>query len=460
MKKTKILCTIGPASEKRHVLKRMVAAGMNAFRVNTAYESVEHYERKIKAVWSVADIPAVVDLKGPEIRIMCSKPFDAAKGDVVSVGFRKGDAVSFNRSIFSQLHVGDVVFLDKGKVKSRIVAKQNGKIKLKMHSSCRFRDGLGVNMPGRELRIPTLSEHDKNTIRMCKRMGVDYVALSFTRNLGDVLELKRHLKGSDVGIIAKIENQEGIDNIDDIIRECDGVMVARGDLGIEIPFERIPLVQKEIIRRCNAMGRISIVATEMMQSMIENPEPTRAETSDVANAILDGADSVMLSAESAVGRYPVESVQAMAKISLEVECHHMLNSLDDKSHDKISLAISKAVTSIISTADIDKIVVATHSGYTALLISNFRICRDIIAITDSPLTCRKLHMVYAVTPIYHSNFREKDRIIEMARFCHKKGLVSKRDVVLFTAGMYTKKPTTNIVQLHKICDILDYRPKN
>ncbi|MBU0761500.1 MAG: pyruvate kinase [Candidatus Altiarchaeota archaeon] len=459
-KKTKILCTIGPASEGKRVLSKMVKAGMNAFRINTAYGSLKEYERKIKTVWSVARIPVVVDLKGPEVRMKCETSFMAQKGDIVSVGFKPSDKVSFNRSIYSQIHVGDIILLDKGKVKSKIIAKSKGKIKLKLYSHCCFRNGLGVNIPDNKLDIPALSSHDKDVIKLCKRLDVDYVALSFTRDIKDVLELKRRLRGSSVGVIAKIENRQGIQNIDDIIGVCDGVMIARGDLGIEIPFQEIPLVQKDIITRCNSMGKISIVATEMMQSMVENPEPTRAETSDVANAILDGADCVMLSAESAVGKYPIASVKAMAEIALEVETHHPIRPLDEKSHDKVSLAISKAVTSIIETADVDKIVVATHTGYTAMLISNFRICKDIIAITDNSKTCRKMNLVYAVVPVCHSVFKEKDRVVEIAKFCFRKKLVSKNDLVLFTAGLYNKKPTTNIVQLHKMSEILSYRATN
>ncbi len=457
MKKTKILCTIGPASDDRKTLSRMVGAGMNAFRINTAYGSLNDWEKTIRRVWSVAQIPAVVDLKGPEVRIACKRPFNACAGDVVSVGFKASDEVSFNRPIQAQLFAGDVVLLDKGKVKARVVAKSNGKIKLRLANPCRFREGLGVNVPGRRLDVPTLSPADLKAIRMCKRIGVDYVALSFTRNTDDVLELKRRLRGSQIGIIAKIEDRQGIDNIEGIIREVEGIMVARGDLGIEIPFEQIPLVQKDLINRCNTMGKISIVATEMMQSMVENPQPTRAETSDVANAILDGADCVMLSEESAVGNYPLEAVRAMSRIALGTECHHPLKPLDEKSHDKIPLAISKAVTSIIGTADIDKIVVATHTGYTAMLISNFRICRDIIALTDDSVVCRKMNLVYAVRPVCHSVFSEKDRVAEIARFCHRKKLVAKTDLVLFTAGLYNKQPTTNIVQLHKISEILGYR---
>jgi pyruvate kinase len=461
VKKTKILCTIGPASEGTKVISRMVREGMNGFRINTAYGCVSEYEKKIKAVWSISSIPCVIDLKGPEVRIKCPIPYVAEGGETVTVGFAPSDRISFNRKIYNQIKVGDVVLLDKGRVKSKIVAKSNGRVKLRIFSPCTFRDGLGINIPSKNLVVPTLSEDDLNVLKMCKRLGVDYVALSFTRNLGDVLNLKKALSGSKIGIIAKIENRQGIENIDEILSVCEGVMVARGDLGVEIPYQEIPLVQKDIINRCNRLGKISIVATEMLQSMVDSPKPTRAEISDVANAILDGTDCVMLSEESAKGRYPVESVKAMSDIALEIEMHqHPLKPLDEEAHDSISHAISKAVTSIIETADVDKIVVATHSGYTAMLISNFRMRKDIIALTDSDRTCRKMNLVYAVNPVCHSYFKQKDRVIEIAKFCHKNNLVSKKDLVLFTAGLYNKKPTTNIVQLHKIGEILSYDGSN
>ncbi len=433
---------------------RMVNAGMNAVRVNTAYGDIGEYDRIIGNVWSVADIPVVLDVKGPEVRLKVGERFKAAKGSEVSVGYGKKEPVRFNRNIIGQLRKGDTVLLDKGRVKSTVTGKRDGRVKLKLSGGCEFRDGLGVNVPGRQLKVKTLSKRDLEVIDYAKKKKVDYIALSFTRDVNDVKALKRRLKGSDIGVIAKIENRVGVDNVEDIILACDGIMVARGDLGVEIPFEEIPLIQKDIIVKCNRMGKISIVATEMMHSMVENPQPTRAETSDVANAIIDGSDAVMLSAESAIGKYPVEAVKAMRDIAVEVECHLELTPLNEEVHDKVSMAISKAVTSIIETIDVDRIVVATHSGYTAMLISNFRVCKDIIAITDDPAVKRKLHLVYAVQPVEHRYFKEKDRVREIARYCLTEGLVRKNDMVLFTAGVYTSKPTTNLVQLHRISELL------
>jgi len=456
MKKTKILCTVGPASNDRRTLKRMFDAGMNAVRLNTAFGTIREYVETMRAAWSVDDIPVLLDIKGPEIRLKCREPSKIPAGGTLKLGFKGSDPVRLNRRIYGQLQVGDAILLNKGKVRTTVIGKKGGHIRIRFKDDCTLKDGGGVNIPGRRLEIPTLSKQDLDVIRMGKRLGADYVALSFTRNVDDVRNLKKELKGTKIGVIAKIENQEGVDNAYHILRECDGVMVARGDLGIEIPPERIPWIQKELIGKCNRMGKISIVATEMLHTMIENPEPTRAETSDVANAILDGADVIMLSGESAIGKYPVEAVKTMSRIAVEVERHLPIKPLDEEIHHKIPLAISKAVTAVIETVDVDKIVVATHTGYTAMLISNFRINKDIIAITDDPTTKRKLHMVYAIQPVEHAYFKNKERVLEIAKYCYKEGLIKKDDLVLFTAGVYTHKPTTNLVEIHRVSELLRY----
>jgi pyruvate kinase len=460
MKKTKILCTIGPASLGSKVLKRMFHAGMNGVRINTAFGTIKEYYKIVNIVRDVADIPILMDLKGPEIRLKCKDKIEVEKGGNVRVGFKKSDEISFNRNIYSQLRKGDIILLKKGKVKGKVTKIAGGHVTIQVSDECVLNDGGGVNIPGKKLKIPTLSENDLDVIRLVKKLKLDYIALSFTRNAKDIRNLKKALGRYNAGIIAKIENQEGVDNAEEILDSCDGLMVARGDLGIEIPSERIPLIQKNLIERCNRKGKISIVATEMLQSMEEKPEPTRAETSDVANAILDGSDVVMLSGESAVGKYPAESVKTMAKIALEVETHMPVHTLDEDILDKIPLAITKAVAAVISTVDVDKIVVATRTGYTAMLISDSRVGKDIIAITDDKAVCRKLQLVYAVQPVHHDYFKQSHRILKIARFCEKEGLVRKNDLVLFTAGLYTDKPTTNIIQLHRIDELIGYGKKN
>lgn len=432
----------------------MVDAGMDAFRINTAYGTIEEYEKICANIWSCADIPAVIDIKGSEVRLNVSKPFQLGRGEIVSIGFGKKNKVSFTRNIISQLKVGDIILLDKGAVKSKLVSKSKDMVNLKLNGVCKFRDGLGVNFPNRNLDIPPLSKKDLNVIKFCKRVGVDYIALSFTRDEQDILALRKALRGTDIGVIAKIENSQGLENIEGIISVSDGVMIARGDLGVEIPSQKIPLLQKDIIVRCNQLGKISIVATEMLHSMVDNPIPTRAETSDVANAVLDGADCVMLSAESAVGKHPVKSVSALTDIALECETHLPCKPLDEQAHDLVSLAISKAVTTILDVVDVDKIVVATHSGYTAMLISNFRVDKDIIALTADKCVRRKLNLVYAVTPIYHPYFRGAHKVRKIGAYLFSKKLLRKNDLVLFTAGGYSQKPSTNTIHLHRVRDLI------
>jgi len=461
MKKTKILCTLGPSSSKRDMIAQMIQAGMNAARINTAFGDIDSYRRIIRNIRSpqvraYEDIPILIDLKGPEIRLICKAGIKVCKDQAINVGFNPDNEFYFNRRIYSELKCGDLVMLNKGRIKSTVIGKNHGKILLKIHESFVTKDGMGANVPSRRFKIPSLSPRDLKAIRMAREMQVDYVALSFTRDVDDVLALKRQLKGSSIGIIAKIENMEGVQNIDEILEECDGIMVARGDLGIEVPSERIPLLQKKLIECTNRKGKISIVATEMLQSMVENPQPTRAETSDVANAILDGADVVMLSAESAVGKHPLEAVRTLSRIANEVEPHIKPNSIVEKARDKVSLSIARGCISIVNTVDIDKIVVATSTGYTAHFLSNFRLSQDIIAITTNSAIRRKLHLVYGVYPLEHSRFYKKERVLEIGKFCLKKGVVKQKDTILFTAGFYSVSPKTNMLMVQNIGDLMKY----
>jgi pyruvate kinase len=456
-KKTKIICTIGPASEKKSILKKMHAAGMNAARINTAHTSAREYRKRVSGIRAVADIPVIIDIKGPEVRITSDKRLELGKGDVFSVGFRQTDSIRFNRDIYDQVRGNDTIMIADGMVKTRVVGKAKRRLRLRCETdSALIEKSRGINIPGRRLNVPLLSEKDKEAIEFAVDRKLDYIALSFTRSKRDILNLKKLVGGDEVGVIAKIENKEGVENIDEIIEHSEGVMVARGDLGVEIPSEKIPIIQKKIIDKSNRNGKISMVATEMLHSMTEKPRPTRAETSDVANAILDGSDAVMLSSESAVGKYPVETVRVMSNIAKEVEEFVPRKQLS-YARNNVSLAIAHAVNAIIDTINVDRIIVLTKSGYTARLISNFRTQLDVIAITENHRVRRKLELVYGVIPSYHKYFPEKDRLKSVARFCLEKNLVGEGDMVLFTAGVYTQKPSTNLVELHKISEILGYR---
>jgi len=294
LKKTKIICTIGPASLSKEVLERMYRAGMNGARINTAYGDLEQYRVIVNNIREVADIPIIVDIKGPEIRLRVRRKRTLKKGEIVEIGFNH-EEISFNHDFYEKMGVGDEIYIDNGKIRTRVVEKKSGVLRLLVMNSGEIDDGKGVNIPKKQLFVPSLSKKDLEIIEFAKEYDVEYIALSFTRDAQDVKNLRMKAVGFEGGIIAKIENFEGVKNFEKILDVVDCIMIARGDLGIEIELERVPLVQKSIIRRCNQRGKTVVTATDMLESMIHQPVPTRAEVSDVANAILDGTDAVMLS---------------------------------------------------------------------------------------------------------------------------------------------------------------------
>ncbi|MDH5362315.1 MAG: pyruvate kinase, partial [Aigarchaeota archaeon] len=309
-KKTKIICTIGPTSMKLSVMRRLHRAGMNGVRINTAHGDFDQYSAIVENSRAVGEIPVVLDIKGPEVRTRVSKPLKVKRGDEVFAGF--GDEeISFTYDFLDKVRAGDRILIDNGTLETRIKKKEAGRLCLVVLNDGTIGDRKGVNIPHRRLDLPGLSKKDLKAIDFARRNRVDFLALSFTRKADDLLNLRELTRSFEPAIMAKIEDSEGVRNIEQIIDCADAVMVARGDLGVEIPSEKVPLIQKEIIRRCNQRGKIVVTATQMLESMMKNPFPTRAETSDVANAILDGSDAVMLSGETSVGRYPVQSVKVM-----------------------------------------------------------------------------------------------------------------------------------------------------
>ena len=293
----------------------MVQAGMNCARINTAYGDFESYKQTVENVRKVSDLPLLIDLKGPEIRLKTNKEQTVNINDKLDVGFN-GEGISFNHNIIDDMNLGDVVFIDNGRIKTAIVEKNSNSLRLLVERGGEISDGKGVNVPNKILKVPTLSKRDKKIIQFAKEHQVEFLALSFTRNAKDLSKLRQTAKGFEGAILSKIENFEGITNFKEILESSDAIMIARGDLGVEIPSEKVPLVQKSLIRMCNQEGKPVVTATEMLESMMHQPHPTRAEVSDVANAILDGTDATMLSGETAVGKYPVHSVEMMARIAL------------------------------------------------------------------------------------------------------------------------------------------------
>ncbi len=454
LKKTKVLCTIGTASMDKDVLKKMYNAGMNGVRINTAYGSLEQYKRIIDNVREVADIPVVMDIKGPEVRIRAAHTRTVKKGETIQVGFHN-EEICFNHNFYDKIDAGDAINIDNNKIRTYVVEKSHNAVRLHIMSDGVIFDGKGVNIPNKDLMIPTLSEKDIEIVKFTKEQAVEYVALSFARNAQDIKNLNAQLGGFKGGIIAKIENTEGVEKFEEILEAADGIMVARGDLGIEIAAERVPLVQKSIIIRCNQRAKIVITATEMLESMIHNSSPTRAEVSDVANAILDGTDVVMLSGETAVGKYPVESVNMMSSIAMVTE--EAVKSKVEGGIDQyfnISDAVSKAIQRLCQSMPIDKVVTLTKSGYTARVIARFKIKQPIIAVTPEKKMKNQLELLFGVYPVQIDYESQKDRVGSVADKLCALDLIGDDDVILFTAGVRTyAKHASNLIEIHNVSEL-------
>jgi len=455
LKKTKIICTIGPASLSTEILEKMYQAGMNGARINTAYGNLDQYKIIVNNIRETADLPIIIDIKGPEIRLQAKRRKTVKKGDILEVGFDH-EEISFNHNFYDKMNVGDYVYIDNGKIKTRVIEKNNGILRLLVMNGGEIADGKGVNIPNKQLSVPSLSKKDLEIIKFAKESDVEYIALSFTRDAQDVDNLKIEAEGFKGRIIAKIENFEGVKNFEEILDAVECVMIARGDLGVEIELERVPLVQKSIIRLCNQRGKTVVTATDMLESMIYQPTPTRAEVSDVANAILDGTDAVMLSGETSIGKYPVESVSMMSRIAIETETTAR-SHVEDGRFINISDAISKAIQRICQNMPVDKIVTLTRSGYTAKMIARFRIAQPIIAVTPEERVMKQLELVFGVYPVHIDYRGEEDRILAVAKRLHSTNLIDKEDTVLFTAAFRTVlKHASNLIEIHNIRELMNF----
>ena len=453
-KKTKILCTIGPTSLQPETLELMVKAGMNCARINTAYGDFDRYKQTVNNVRKVADIPLLVDLKGPEIRLQTDKEVAVNRGDVLNVGFN-GEVIRFNHNFIDQLNIGDVLFIDNGRIRTSVTKKSEGSLSLLVEQGGVLANGKGVNIPNKQLLVPTLSERDLKIIEFTKEYEIEYLALSFTRNEEDIAILRSAAEGFNGAVVAKIENFGGIQNFDKILAASEGIMVARGDLGVEIEAEKVPLVQKSLIRKCNQVGKTVVTATEMLESMMNQPFPTRAEVSDVANAILDGTDATMLSGETAVGKYPVESVAMMARVAVEAE-KAVVSTVEDRGFVNISDTVSRSIHRICQNMPLNKIVTLTRSGYTAKMIARFKVPQPIIAVTSSPIAKRQLELIYGVIPVYIDYQKETDRILSVVKTLCSMKMLDIEDMVLFTAAFRTKKKhASNIIEIHNVKELLD-----
>jgi pyruvate kinase len=456
MKKTKIIATIGPASCNGVTVKKMVNAGMNGVRINTAYGNTGQFQNVIETVRKVADIPIIIDLKGPEIRLKTLQKRVLRKNELLEVGFDSESDVSFNHNFYDTVSIGDVILFDNGKIRTIVTDKIDEKLYLLVITGGVIEDGKGVNLPNKRLAVSTLTDYDLEIVDFAKKFDVEYIALSFTRTAGDVEDLAKIYAG---GIIAKIENFEGVQNVNAILEAAHGVMVARGDLGVEIKPEKVPLVQKSIIKRCNQRGKLVVTATEMLESMIHQPQPTRAEVSDVANAILDGSDTIMLSGETAIGQYPVEAVEMMSRIANETETA-VKSNVEDIPFINISDTISRAIHQICQSMPLDKVITLTKTGYTARMIARFKTSQPIIAVTPDIKVKKQLELTFGVQPVFIDYLAEKDIISFVTNKLHATKLLTDKETVLFTAGARTTtRHASNSVEIHKVAELRKFLQK-
>lgn len=472
LRKTKIICTLGPAVDSEEMIVALIKGGMNGARFNFSHGShPEHLERlnRLKAVRDRMGSPVatILDTKGPEIRIRSfeSKTVELTAGDPFTLTVEDVPGTSRRVSVtYARLHEevapGQEILIDDGLVALRVQEVKGGDIVCRVENGGTLSANKSVNIPGAHIQLPALTEQDVADIRFGVENDFDFVAASFVRRAADVEAVRQVLRdcgGESVKIIAKIENQEGIDNLDDILAAADGVMVARGDLGVEIPAARVPALQKQMIRKGLQAGKPVVTATQMLDSMIRNPRPTRAEVSDVANAVYDGTSCVMLSGETAGGKYPIEALSAMVEIVSEAE-----GSIDYwKRFQKqlvvtVSNNINDAITHTCCLTAMDlnakAIVTATNSGHTARMISRFRPACPVAALTMYEKVRRQMSLDWGVIPLLTGEVNSTDRIFSLcAEVTLKEGLVQNGDTVVITAGVpLGRTGSTNLLKAHVI----------
>lgn len=476
MRKTKIVCTLGPASEKKEILEKLIRNGMNVARLNFSHGTHEEHLKRIQAVKEVREelglpVAILLDTKGPEIRTGNFKNGEAflEEGKEYTLTTREllGDenicTITY-KDLPGDVKKGDMILIDDGLIGLQVVEVMgNTEIRCIIKNSGTVKNHKGVNVPGVKINLPAITKKDLEDILFGIENDIDFIAASFVRKASDVLEIRKILEdhhAGDIQIISKIENEEGVENIDEIIEVSDGIMVARGDLGVEIPTEQVPLVQKMIIKKCNAVGKPVITATQMLDSMIRNPRPTRAEVTDVANAIFDGTDAIMLSGETAAGKYPVEAVSTMGNIAKTAESslnyEQILKEKGVGKDKSITDAISHATCTTAQDLGASAIITATSSGHTARMVSKFRPKAPIIATTTSQKVARRLALTWGTYPLVIREAKSTDEVFDAAI---QKALATEHikggDLIVITAGVPVGVAgTTNTIKVHIVGEIL------
>lgn len=468
MKKTKIICSIGPASNSPEVMEQLVLKGMNCARINLSHATEESALETIDVVRQVKNstgLPVAImyDTKGPEFRTGNFEDEDGVKVEIDDTIKMVKETVIGNREHFSVNHpeaidyiqVGSHVLVDNALLDLEVIEKGEDYVVLKALNNGEIKSHKTLNVPGINLNLPFISEIDKKDITFAAKHSCDYLALSFVNTPEDVIAARKIIEdaGGDARIISKIESQTGVENLDEIVSVSDGIMVARGDLGVEVPMEELPIIQKQIITKCREHGKFAIVATEMLASMYTNPRPTRAEVSDIANAVIDGTDCVMLSGETTVGKYPIQAVDFMARI-----CEHVESTIDFTKHVQykrkiaISDTIAKLVVDAVEYDDIKLIVTTTMTGYTARKISNLRPNCTILACCPSNHIAEKVALNFGVKPVVTKVFNTTDEIIEDAKSrAVSEFNLQKGDLIVITGGFPLGiSRTTNYIRIVEI----------
>ena len=470
MRKTKIVCTLGPATDRDGILREMLLAGMNVARFNFSHGSHEEHKGRLDALKVLREelqlpVAAMLDTRGPEIRL---KTFAAGSIQLRTgqeftltteniVGDQDRCAITYS-DLPQDVRAGDTILLDDGLVRLTVLETLPTAIRCRVENDGVMKDRKGVNVPNVRLSMPYMSQRDREDILFGVQQGFDYIAASFVRTAADVREIRRLLdqQNSSIQIIAKIENQEGVSNVADILAAADGIMVARGDMGVEIDFTEIPIIQKEIIAQCVACGKPVITATQMLDSMMEHPRPTRAEMTDVANAIYDGTSAIMLSGETAAGKYPVEAIQTMDAIAqrTESDINYAKRMRNMANQGRLSIAAATAHAACTTAMDIgaDAILTVSKSGTTARLVSRFRPGTTVAALLMDPQVQRQMALYWGVVPLTMPRASSTDELVEFAvQAAEEAALVKQGDLVVVTAGVPVGvSGTTNMIRVRQV----------
>jgi pyruvate kinase len=469
-RRTKIICTLGPATDSLTVLRALIAGGLDCARLNFSHGEPEDHARRIEMLRKAAEdvnrpIAILADLPGPKIRVgnIENGPIRLRRGEEFTLTLREvsGDAKEVHlpaHEVFRSVKAGNALFLDDGIIELKVIEVSPSEIRTRVVDGGELSSHKGLALPGVPLDMPSLTAEDHAALDFIAQHDIDWVAASFVRSAEDVRAVRRVLeeKGKPLPIIAKIEKHEAVDCLEAVLEEADGLMVARGDLGVERPIYQVPVLQKQIIARCNYAGKPVITATQMLDSMIRNPRPTRAEVSDVANAVLDGTDCVMLSGETAVGKYPIETVRMMRQILLQAESSLTYKTLDwsSVSHtgDNVTDAISQATCDIAEELNVAAILTATSSGFTARMVSRHRPLTPIIGVTSSPRAYHTLALSWGVLPVLTPAVHNTDETLTSAvQTALDHQVVKPGDLVVITAGVPTGiAGNTNLLKVHRV----------